>query len=102
MPQCTCTDQQPLLAREKQLPEAQFSCQHNNKSPKRLSIHRVAIMLSALLILTLIRVSLAIGVFDRSSDTHQDRSPTSIEKRVSKILKHTPLIGMYGFFTPPV
>lgn len=90
MPECTYTDQDPLLAEEKQFPELQVYPSGIIEKSKRYPTTRVYIMLIAMLALCIVRVSLAIGVFDRSS-----KPTSSIEERVNKILTHTPLIGAY-------
>ena len=100
MPECTYTDRKPLLASDKQSSEIQSPPQRTHERSKRLFINRIAVMILGVLLLTLMRVSLAIGVFDKRSDTHHNHSQTSIEKRVTKILKSTPLIGVYENCTP--
>ena len=99
MAQSTNTDVEPLLSSEKQLPVSQLhlrTIRRNSEKPNRFSMNRMAVMFLAMLILTLMRVSLAAGLFHRQSDTHHDHLATTIEKRVNKILKSTPLIGMYS------
>ncbi|KAG9240492.1 membrane dipeptidase-domain-containing protein [Calycina marina] len=87
-------DEKPLLRREKQSSEVPVHGHYDlskNWFPKSLTFKRVGLVLLLVFLLNLIRVSLFVGVLEKWGETH-DTTPKSLEHRVKKILKTTPLI----------